>query len=243
MVALQRLAGNRATGQLLARRRAAALPAHAGLDVAALLSAQVPELLPLIDTGEIGRMQARYDAQASNKVRDTRIAAGMREYHKTNDDFGDDDQRAKVDAIEQRAGPYKPEEGPLSFSIPTEKVLSEDILAEPPKNRALEKAFRKWMHDELAKDPIVRVSIDLVARAGAEIERERRASPDVEPAYSENRAKLVSGGRSLPHEGQGAFQGSRREHVCEGVRRAGRQQPSGEQLRTSSTRSRRRSRR
>ena len=54
----------------------------------------------------------------------------------TNDDFGDDDQREQVDAIERRAGPYKPEEGPLTFTIPTEQVLSEDILAEPPKNRA-----------------------------------------------------------------------------------------------------------
>ncbi len=199
MVALQRLAGNRATGQLLARLRAAPLPEHAGLDVAPLLAAQVPELLPLIDTGEIAAMQTRYDAQASNKVRDKRIDEGMREYHKTNDDFGDDDQRAQVAAIERRAGPYKAEEGPLSFSVPTEKVLSEDILAEPPKNKAIENAFRKWVHDGLMKDPVVVVKIDLVARGGAAVEMDRRAHPDAEPAYWENKAALISGGRSLPH--------------------------------------------
>ncbi len=159
LLALQGLAGNRATGQLIARlRKSDGLPEHAGLDLAPLLAAQVPELLPLIPADQIEAMQALYDAHASNAELDRRVRAKKNEMrtHGVDPESGSEYSRAQIAKV---PGEYKSEDGPLSFQIRTEDVLSDDILQEPPRNKAAEMAFRKWMREELLKSPTVTVSI------------------------------------------------------------------------------------
>jgi hypothetical protein len=199
LLALQGLAGNRATGQLIARlRKSDGLPEHAGLDLAPLLAAQVPELLPLIPADQIEAMQALYDAHASNAELDRRVRAKKNEMrtHGVDPESGSEYSRAQIAKV---PGEYKSEDGLLSFQIRTEDVLSDDILQEPPRNKAAEMAFRKWMREELLKSPTVTVSIQANPRAGYKIEADRRAHPDAEPAYTEETAVLTSGRRSLPH--------------------------------------------
>ena len=207
LLALQGLAGNRATGQLIARlRHSDELPRHAGLDVAPLLAAQVPELLPLIPADQIEAMQRRFDTRGSNEELDRRIRAKKVEMRQRmiDPDSGGDIAREELAKV---PGEYKAEEGPLSFQVKTEDVLSDDILQEPPKNKAAELAFRKWMREELLKDPVVTVSIQHHYRASYLIEQDRRAGVE-EPAQFQDDAILVSGRRTLPHvRGKVHFQG------------------------------------
>ncbi|HEX4520140.1 MAG TPA: hypothetical protein VH063_11225, partial [Gaiellaceae bacterium] len=138
-----------------------ALPEHGGLDIAPLLAAQVPELLPLIPADQIEAMQKLYDADASNKELDRRHAqrrsdlASGRVPGVLVDEAGEDPDPNAV------KGHYKAVQGPLSFEVQTADVLSDDILQEQPKNKAAEAAFRSWMRDELLKHPTVNVSIDI----------------------------------------------------------------------------------
>src|SRR5262249_38268679 len=196
LIALQGLIGNRATGQLIARLRPSdELPQHAGLDVAPLLAAQVPEILPLIPADQIEAMQKRYDIRGSNEELHRRAEAKRAELQqrmiRPDGEIGRE-ELAKVH------GEYKAEEGPLSFELKTEDVLSDDILEEAPKNKALEKAFRKWMREELLKAPTVTVSIQHRYRASYLIEQDRRAGV-AEPAQFEDAATPVPGRRVLPH--------------------------------------------
>ncbi len=187
VLALQGMVGNRATSRAIARRRSAdgGIPQHAGLDIAPILAAQIPELLPLIKADDIQKMQHAYDAAQNNAILDQHVrekkadmlAHGIQ-------DSGSEESRAMIASV---PGQYESEQGPMFFEVETKDVLSEDILQEQPRNRAAEKAFRKWMYDDLMKAAKVHIKIEANARsavAGGGIGHD---------------AELYSGGRSLPH--------------------------------------------
>ncbi len=127
------MVGNRATSRAIARRRSAdgGIPQHAGLDIAPILAAQIPELLPLIKADEIQKMQQAYDAAQNNAILDQHVRAKRADMLAHGiQDWGGEIGREMIVSV---PGQYESEQGPMFFEVETKDVLSDDIKQEQPR--------------------------------------------------------------------------------------------------------------